>query len=118
MTEIDTSDQVTSYRTIVSFESKLLEEFSYCILQQNNVFECDASIPKIPHVKPMKTWRGQALTKMVARGLLIGHLNDVNAPEVRILKSKILLLPFKSFLFLISIDYTKSIVCLMSENYC
>jgi len=81
LTEIDTSDQVTSYRTIVSFESKLLEEFSYCILQQNNVFECDASIPKLPHVKPMKTWRGQALTKMVARGLLIGHLNDVNAPE-------------------------------------
>jgi hypothetical protein len=37
LAELDTSDQVASYRTIVSYESELLKEFSYCILQKNNM---------------------------------------------------------------------------------
>ena len=34
LTELDTRDQATSYRTIVSYESELLKDFSYCILQK------------------------------------------------------------------------------------
>ena len=34
----DMRDQVGSYRVIVSFETPQLEEFSLCILQQNNCF--------------------------------------------------------------------------------
>lgn len=37
LTALDTTDQVASYRTIVSYESELLEKFSYCILQKNNM---------------------------------------------------------------------------------
>lgn len=37
LTALDTTDQVASYRTIVSYESDLLENFSYCILQKNNM---------------------------------------------------------------------------------
>ena len=37
LTELDTTDQVASYRTIVSYESELLKDFSYCILQKNNM---------------------------------------------------------------------------------
>jgi hypothetical protein len=37
LADIDTTDQVLSYRTIVSYESELLKDFSYCILQKNNM---------------------------------------------------------------------------------
>ena len=53
--EIDTRDQVASYRTVVSYESELLRDFSLCILQKNNIFECSATIPQVPKVEPMKT---------------------------------------------------------------
>jgi hypothetical protein len=79
LTAVDTSDQVASYRTIVSYESELLRDFSFCILQKNNIFGCDAKIPTLPQVAPMKTFRGEPLTKEVARKLLIGHLDDENA---------------------------------------
>ena len=72
--EYDTRDQVASYRTIVSFESQLLADFSYCILQKNNIFHCDATIPTMPSVPPMATFRGQPMTTDIARGILIGHL--------------------------------------------
>lgn len=72
--EIDTRDQVTSYRTVVSFESELLKDFSLCILQKNNIFGCHATIPKIPAVEPLSTWRGKEVTTDVARGIMIGHL--------------------------------------------
>lgn len=81
LTAVDTSDQVASYRTIVSYESELLRDFSFCILQRNNIFGCDAKIPTLPQVAPMKTFRGKTLTKEVARQLLIGHLNDENGLE-------------------------------------
>jgi len=81
LTAVDTSDQVASYRTIVSYESELLRDFSFCILQKNNIFGCDAKIPTLPLVSPMKTFRGKPLTKEIARQLLIGHLNDENALE-------------------------------------
>ena len=72
--EIDTRDQVASYRTVVSYESELLRDFSLCILQKNNIFECSATIPMIPYVKPLGTFRGQEMTKDIARGIMIGHL--------------------------------------------
>jgi len=62
-----------------SYESELLKDFSFCILQKNNIFNCDAKIPMLPKVTPMKTFRGQPLTKKVARKILIGHLRDENA---------------------------------------
>ena len=76
LTAVDTSDQVASYRTIVSYESELLRDFSFCILQKNNIFGCEAKIPELPQVSPMTTFRGEPLTKGVARQLLIGHLNE------------------------------------------
>jgi len=79
--DLDTRDQVASYRTIVSFESDLLREFSYCILQKNNVFGCDATVPTLPRVVPLERWRGASVTSDVARGILIGHLDDEMAIE-------------------------------------
>mmetsp|Transcript_8034 Transcript_8034/g.18162 ORF Transcript_8034/g.18162 Transcript_8034/m.18162 type:complete len:506 (-) Transcript_8034:93-1610(-) len=74
---IDTRDQVASYRTVVSYESELLRDFTLCILQKNNIFECEATIPKVPEVKPMSHWRGEELTMDVARGIMMGHLEGV-----------------------------------------
>ena len=76
LTAIDTRDQVASYRTIVSYESELLKDFSFCILQKNNIFNCDAKIPKYPKVTPMKTFQGKPLTQQMARAILVGHLDD------------------------------------------
>jgi len=81
LTAIDTSDQVASYRTIVSYESELLRDFSFCILQKNNIFGCDAKIPVMPQVDPMTTFQGEPLTKELARQILIGHLNDEKSLE-------------------------------------
>eukprot|EP00985_Skeletonema_marinoi_P017878 scaffold9898_cov198-Skeletonema_marinoi.AAC.1 len=55
--EIDTRDQVASYRTVVSYESELLRDFSLCILQKNNIFGCTAEVPKIPYVEPLGSFR-------------------------------------------------------------
>lgn len=81
LSQVDTRDQVTSYRTIVSYESDLLKDFSQCILTKNNVFQCDAEIPKLPKVTPIVTWRGQELTEQAAKSILVGHLDDPDAPE-------------------------------------
>jgi len=82
LNEVDTRDQVASYRTVVSYESDLLREFSFCILQKHNVFRCKASIPTMPVVKPLSGWRGKKqLTKEDSTALLIGHLDDDDAPE-------------------------------------
>jgi hypothetical protein len=78
---VDTRDQVASYRTIVSYESKLLTDFTFCIMQKNNIFNCDADIPVLPKVAPIATWRGNPLTEEVARSILVGHLDDDAAPE-------------------------------------
>eukprot|EP00574_Skeletonema_japonicum_P000066 CAMPEP_0201739508 /NCGR_PEP_ID=MMETSP0593-20130828/45818_1 /ASSEMBLY_ACC=CAM_ASM_000672 /TAXON_ID=267983 /ORGANISM="Skeletonema japonicum, Strain CCMP2506" /LENGTH=577 /DNA_ID=CAMNT_0048233781 /DNA_START=449 /DNA_END=2185 /DNA_ORIENTATION=- len=72
--EIDTRDQVASYRTVVSYESELLRDFSLCILQRNNIFGCSAEVPKIPYVKPLGSFRGKEMTKDIAKGIMIGHL--------------------------------------------
>lgn len=79
LTAVDTRDQVASYRTIVSYESELLKEFSFCILQKNNIFNCDASIPEIPQVPVLSTFRGKPLTEDVAKSILVGHLDEPEA---------------------------------------
>ena len=76
LTQVDTRDQVASYRTIVSYESELLKDFSFCILQKNNIFGCDATIPSLPVVKPITQFQGEALTKEMAKRILVGHLKD------------------------------------------
>jgi hypothetical protein len=63
---------------VVSYESELLRDFSLCILQKNNIFECKAEIPAIPYVKPIETWRGKEVTTDIARGIMIGHLAGVD----------------------------------------
>jgi hypothetical protein len=80
LTQVDSRDQVASYKTIVSYESDLLRDFSLCILTKNNIFECDATIPSLPIVTPMLSWRGKPLTEDAARGILVGHLRDPAAP--------------------------------------
>jgi hypothetical protein len=54
-----------------------------CILQKNNIFGCDAAIPTIPKVTPISKWRGNPLTSKAARSILVAHLDDEAAPEVR-----------------------------------
>ena len=81
LTEIDSRDQVTSYRTIVSYESDLLKDFTLCIMTKNNIFNCDATIPTVPKVEPISAWRHSSLTEEAARSILVGHLDDPSAPE-------------------------------------
>ena len=54
---VDLRDQVGSYRVIVSNETPQLEEFSLCILQQNNCFQSDAPILTEPKVPVLTAWR-------------------------------------------------------------
>lgn len=82
LTKIDPRDQVLNYRTIVSYESDLLRDFSLCILTKNNIFNCDAKIPQLPAVQPMTHWQGQPLTEEMGRSLLVGHLDDDAAPPI------------------------------------
>jgi VDE lipocalin domain len=74
LTKVDPRDQALSYRTIVSYESDLLTKFSLCAFTKHNIFQCDATIPKIPVVEPLAMWRNKPVTDKVARSLLIGHL--------------------------------------------
>ena len=75
LTDLDTRDQVASYRTIVSFESSLLRDFSQCILTKHNIFGCEATIPNThPDVPPVTTWNDIPVTPEIARSFLIGHL--------------------------------------------
>jgi hypothetical protein len=77
LTALDTRDQVASYRTIVSYESDILRDFSLCILQKNNIFGCEATIPDRPYIPPVLQWKnGKNLTKEDARRILIGHLDE------------------------------------------
>ena len=71
----DMRDQVGSYRVIVSYETPLLEEFSLCILQQNNCFECDAAILDTPRVPLLGQWRGEPVDDASARQIFIGHFD-------------------------------------------
>lgn len=60
---------------IVSFETPKLEDFSLCILQQHNCFNCDAKIIEDPPVPALSKWRGEALDAAAANRILVGHWN-------------------------------------------
>ena len=78
----DMRDQVGSYRVIVSSETPQLEEFSLCILQQNNCFGCDATIIDEPRVPLLQAWRGSPVSEAAARQIAIGHYDcDQAHPE-------------------------------------
>jgi VDE lipocalin domain len=83
LTATDPLNQAASYRAIASFESEALKDLSFCMLQKNNIFNCAASIPTLPHVQPIKTWRGgQIISEADGRRILVGHLDDPSAfPE-------------------------------------
>jgi len=81
LTALDLRDQVGSYRVIVSFETPLLEDFSLCILQQHNCFNCDAKILANPQVPLMQQWRGKPLDAKAAAKIFVGHLDHAAAPE-------------------------------------
>ena len=72
---VDLRDQVASYRIIVSNETPQLEDFTACILQQNDCFNCDAPILTRPRVPLLNTWRGAPLTHEGARQIMSGHLD-------------------------------------------
>lgn len=76
LTSCASNDQVCSFRCIVSYESKLLEDFSLCILQKNNCLGLQADIPLRPEVLPMTHFRGQPLTHHQAEDLFIGWLGE------------------------------------------
>ena len=76
MSQLDPRDQATSYRTLVSYESKLLTNISKCIFTKHNIFQCNAQIPTYPIVSPMTTFRNQPLTEEMGRALLVGHLSN------------------------------------------
>jgi len=71
----DMRDQVASYRVIVSYETPQLEDFSLCILQQNNCFGCEAAVLETPRVPLVHEWRGAAVDAAAARQIFIGHLD-------------------------------------------
>merc|ERR1712232_793371 len=75
LNELDLRDQVGSYRVIVSNETPQLEDFTLCILQQNNCFGCDSPILTKPRVPLLEKWRGKPLTPEGARQIMIGHLD-------------------------------------------
>ena len=75
----DMRDQVGSYRVIVSFETPQLEEFSLCILQQNNCFECSADIWRRCACRCSGRWNGAALDAAAARQIFVGHLDHAEA---------------------------------------
>jgi len=76
LNDLDLRDQVGSYRVIVSNETPQLEDFTLCILQQNNCFQCDSPILQQPQVPLISQWRGQSpIDHQAARQILMGHLD-------------------------------------------
>jgi len=78
---VDLRDQVGSYRVIVSNETPQLEEFTLCILQQNDCFNCDAPILDRPKVPVLTEWRGEPLTSRAAEQIFVGHLDHPSSHE-------------------------------------
>lgn len=72
------TDQVCSYRCIVSYESEKLEAFTLCVLQKHNCLGLSADILMQPDVQPMKLFRGNPVTHEIAEDLFIGWLGRPN----------------------------------------
>jgi len=78
---VDLRDQVGSYRVIVSNETPQLEDFTLCILQQNNCFQCDAPILTQPQVPLMESWQGKPLDAAAAKQIFTGHLKNPESAD-------------------------------------
>lgn len=76
LTRCAPTDQVCSYRCIVSYESPQLEAFSLCVLQKHNCMGLDAQIRARPEVAPMAAFRGAPLTHERAEDLFVGWLGE------------------------------------------
>lgn len=72
------TDQVCSYRCIVSYECPKLEAFTLCVLQKHNCLGLSADILMQPDVQPLKTFRGEPVTHESAVDLFIGWLGRAN----------------------------------------
>ena len=72
------TDQVCSYRCVVSYESPKLEAFTLCVLQKHNCLGLCADILMQPDVQPLKTFRGKPVTHECAEDLFIGWLGRSN----------------------------------------
>lgn len=68
------TDQVCSYRCIVSYESPKLEAFTLCILQKHNCLGLSADILMQPDVQPLTVFRGDEMTHEIAEDLFVGWL--------------------------------------------
>eukprot|EP00850_Spirogloea_muscicola_P018166 SM000163S02334 [mRNA] locus=s163:300101:303983:- [translate_table: standard] len=77
LTSCGPTDQVCSYRCIVSYESPLLEAFSLCILQKHNCLGLNAEIRMRPEVLAMPSFRGQPMTHSLAEDLFVGWLGNL-----------------------------------------
>eukprot|EP00897_Mesotaenium_endlicherianum_P002607 jgi/Mesen1/2374/ME000156S01523 len=76
LTSCGPTDQVCSYRCIVSYESAELEAFSLCILQKNKCLGLSAELRMRPEVPVLPEFRGQLLTHDAAEGIFIGWLGN------------------------------------------
>ncbi|KAG0631809.1 hypothetical protein M758_1G280700 [Ceratodon purpureus] len=72
------TDQVCSYRCIVSYESPKLEAFTLCVLQKHNCLGLSADILMQPDVQPLQAFRGEPITHESAEDLFIGWLGRPN----------------------------------------
>jgi hypothetical protein len=72
------TDQVCSYRCIVSNESPAFEAFTLCVLQKHNCLGLTAEITMQPDVQPLSVFRGAAIDHDVAEDLFIGWLGRPN----------------------------------------
>ena len=68
------NDQVCTYTCIRSYQNREFEYLARCMLHSHNCLGNDAKRPEFPIVKPMKTFRGEALTHEVAEQIMQGHL--------------------------------------------
>lgn len=71
-------DQVCNYQCIASYESPILEEFSFCVLQKHNCLGLDARIPEKPFVPPMVKFKGAELSHEIAEDLFVGWLGSLD----------------------------------------
>eukprot|EP00250_Pteridium_aquilinum_P012828 c20969_g1_i2 orf=326-1624(-) len=77
LTRCAPTDQVCSYRCIVSYESPELEAFSLCVLQKYNCLGLTCEIPSQPDVQPMQIFRSSPLSHAVAEDIFVGWLGKL-----------------------------------------
>ncbi|CAI5928712.1 unnamed protein product, partial [Closterium sp. NIES-64] len=77
LNECGPTDQVCSYRCIVSYETPKFEAFSLCVLQKHNCLGMTAEIRDRPTVLPLTHLRGQPVTHERAEDIFVGWLGQL-----------------------------------------